>query len=75
MDAAQQSERGVLIRRALDLRGALKLGIHITMDDVRADEFYTMLIIEDERDKFDREKTNPNGEQQPTRTRGDGRGR
>jgi hypothetical protein len=27
----------------LDLRAALKLGIHLGLDDIRADEFYAML--------------------------------
>jgi len=45
----------------LDLRAALKLGIHLGLDDIRADEFYAMLILEDEREKLDREQLNPNG--------------
>lgn len=61
LDAAQQSEKGFLLRRALDLRAALKLGVHITLDEIRADEFYAMLIVEEERDKFDNEKAHPNG--------------
>jgi len=56
LDAAQTSEGGLLIRRALDLRAALNLGIHIGLDDIRADEFYTMLILEDERDQLERER-------------------
>ena len=31
------------------------------LDDIRADEFYAMLILEDEREKLDREQLNPNG--------------
>jgi hypothetical protein len=58
---AQSSEAGLLIRRALDLRAALKLGIHLGLDDIRADEFYAMLILEDEREKLDREQLNPHG--------------
>jgi len=42
--------------RTLDLRAALKLGIHLGLDDMRADEFYAMLILEDEREKLDREQ-------------------
>ena len=53
----------MLIRRALDLRAALNLGITLGLDDVRADEFYTMLILDDERDLLDRERTNTNGKQ------------
>jgi hypothetical protein len=47
----------LLIRRALDLRAALNLGIHIGLDDIRADEFYAMLILDEERDQLDRERT------------------
>ena len=49
------------IRRALELRGALNLGVHIGLDDVRADEFYTMLILEEERDQLERERKNTHG--------------
>jgi hypothetical protein len=61
LDAAQSSETGLLIRRALDLRAALKLGVHLSLDDIRADEFYAMLILEDEREKLDREQLNSHG--------------
>jgi len=47
----------LLIRRALDLRAALKLGVPIGLDEIRADEFYAMLILEDERDQLDRQRT------------------
>ena len=55
LDGAQSSGAGLLIRRALDLRAALKLGIHLGLDDIRADEFCAMLILEDERDRPERE--------------------
>jgi len=61
LDAAQTSEAGVLIRRALDLRAALNLGIHIGLDDIRTDEFYTMLILDDERDRLERERIHSHG--------------
>src|ERR1039457_5802430 len=54
LDAVQCAEKGLLIRRALDLMGALKLGVHIGLDEIRADEFCAMLIIAEERDQFDR---------------------
>ena len=50
------ARRRVLIRRALDLMGALKLGVHIALDEIRADEFCAMLIIAEERDLLEREK-------------------
>ena len=56
LDAAQASEKGLLIRRALDLMAALKLGVRISLDDVKADEFQVMLIVAEERDLLEREK-------------------
>ena len=35
---------------------ALKLGVRISLDDIRADELAAMLIIAEERDLLDREK-------------------
>ena len=61
LDAAQGSQAGLLIRRALDLRAALNLGIHIGLDDVRADEFYAMLILDEERDQLERERRSTHG--------------
>lgn len=45
-----------MIRRALDLMAALKLGMRISLDDSGADEFQAMLIIAEERDLLEREK-------------------
>ena len=56
LDAAQSSETGLLIRRALDLRAALKLGVKISLDEIRADEFHAMLILEEEKEQLDRER-------------------
>jgi hypothetical protein len=58
LDAAQSSETGLLIRRALDLRAALKLGVRISLEEIRADEFYAMLILEEEKEQLDRERVN-----------------
>jgi hypothetical protein len=55
-DAAQSSEKGLLIRRALELMGALKLGFSISLEEINADEFQAMMIITEERDAFEREK-------------------
>ncbi len=57
LDAAHCAEKGLLIRRALDLMGALRLGVHIGLDEIRADEFCAMLIISEERDLLDRDKS------------------
>ena len=56
LDAAQTSESGQLIRRALDLRAALDLGIRIGLDEIRADEFSAMLIIAEEKDLLELER-------------------
>ena len=58
LDAAQSSETGLLIRRALDLRAALKLGVKISLDEIRADEFHAMLILEEEKEQLNRERVN-----------------
>ena len=55
LDAAQHSEAGLLIRRALDLRAALKLGVKVGLDEICADEFYALLVLDEERDRLDRE--------------------
>ncbi len=57
LDAAQSSEPGQLIRRALDLHAAMKLGVGVSLDEIAADEFYTMMLIEEERDRLEREQT------------------
>lgn len=51
---------GAASRSATDLRAALKLNIHVTLDDIRADEFYAMLTLEDEREKLDHEQEGKN---------------
>ena len=43
MDAAQHSEAGQLLRRALDLRAAIKMEIMLGLDEIAADEFYATL--------------------------------
>jgi len=45
-----------LLRRALDLRAALKLGIRITLDEIRADELHAMLTIDEEETAFARQQ-------------------
>ena len=53
-----------MLRRAIDLRAAIKLGLHVTLDDIRADELSAMLLIEDEQAKWEQERAR-NG-RQPT---------
>jgi len=63
LDAAQSSEAGMLLRRAIDLRAALKLGVRIGLDEIRADEFRALLMLAEERDTLDREQLNQHGRQ------------
>lgn len=44
------------MRRALDLRAALKLGIRVSLDKIPADEFYAMLTLEEQQDERERER-------------------
>ena len=57
LDALQCAEKGMLIRRALDLMSALNLPVRIGLDEIRADEFFAMLVITEERDLLEREKS------------------
>lgn len=61
LDAAQSSEAGLLLRQAIDIRAALKLGIAISLEDIRADEFRALSVLEEERDRLEREQMNPHG--------------
>ena len=56
LDAAQYSEAGQLLRRALDLRAAIKMGIVLGLDEIAADEFYAMLAIEEAQDQYEKER-------------------
>lgn len=56
LDAAQSSEAGMLLRRALDLRTALRLGVHLDLNAIRVDEFHAMLLLEEEMDRSDLER-------------------
>jgi hypothetical protein len=56
LDAAQLSDTGQLLRRALDLRSALSMGIRIGLDEIDADEFFALQVVEQERDTYEREQ-------------------
>ncbi|MCW5982426.1 MAG: hypothetical protein KIT09_30345 [Bryobacteraceae bacterium] len=56
LDSAQHSPAGMLIGRAVDLRTALKLGIYIPLNEIRAGEFFAMQILEQEVDQMDRDR-------------------
>ena len=55
LDAAQHSEAGQLLRRALDLRAALRLGVSLSLDEIAADEFCAMLAIEEAQNHYEKE--------------------
>jgi hypothetical protein len=61
LDAAQSSEPGQLQRRALDLRAALKLGVRLSLDEITADEFHAVLIIEEEQARLEEERAKRHG--------------
>lgn len=56
LDAAQLSDTGQLLRRALDLRSALSMGIRIGLDEIDADELFVMQVVEQERNAYDGER-------------------
>lgn len=57
LEQAQNTALGLLLQRAIDTRNALKLGIRFGLDDIPADEYYAMVIFEQEQEKYEREKT------------------
>jgi len=61
LDAAQHSGAGQLLRRALDLRAVLRIGISLSLYEIAADELFAMLIIEQEQDRLEREQVQPHG--------------
>jgi hypothetical protein len=56
LDAASVSERGLVIRSALELMALIKIGVHISLDEINADEAQAMLIIAEEREMLERER-------------------
>ena len=57
-NALQNTFNGQLLQRALNKLSAIKMGVTLTLDDILAEEMYTMSLIEEERDKLDREPGN-----------------
>ncbi len=56
LDEAEQSEPGLLLRRVLDIRAASRMGVHVGLEDVSMDELQAMLILDEERDRVQRER-------------------
>ena len=63
LDASEQSEAGQLLRQELDLRTAFNIGVSLSLDVITANEFFSMLIIEEEQDRLGREQAPRNGQQ------------
>jgi hypothetical protein len=51
------TDAGKLLRRALDLRSAPSMGVGIGLDEIDADEFFAMQVVEQECDAYDQERT------------------
>jgi len=56
LQEAETSPEGLLLKRALDLRAALKLGFRVGLDEVPADEFYALTLLEDEQARYEEEQ-------------------
>jgi hypothetical protein len=56
LDNALSSSTGQLVQRAWDLRSMRNVGLQITLDDIRADELYALLTIEEEQSKLEKER-------------------
>ena len=55
LDGAANSEPGLLLQRALELEYALKAGVTVSLDEIAADEFWAMRVIQEERECRERE--------------------
>jgi hypothetical protein len=42
----------------LDIRAALKLGVRVGFDEIRADEFLGLVVLEEEQERCNRERLN-----------------
>lgn len=60
LEAAMDSHAGLLLQRAIDLEAALKLGFHLTLDGVTAEEFTALQILSNERERREAELNRPN---------------
>jgi len=55
-ESMQSSANGTLIARALRKEKTLQMGFNLTLQDIYADEFATMIVLEQERNRFESEK-------------------
>jgi hypothetical protein len=62
LDAAQASEAGILLRRAIEIRAALKAGLLVGLEEICADEFAAIQALEEAQAKFEQEKLEPPGQ-------------
>ena len=56
LEAAEAGAAGSLVRRAMDLKAVLNLGVPVAPEDFGADELFAILIIDEEREKWDEEQ-------------------
>ncbi|MDZ4796587.1 MAG: hypothetical protein SGI92_00385 [Bryobacteraceae bacterium] len=56
LDTCDASPAGNLLQRTIDLKLALQAGVHITLDEIGADELRALQIVDEERNRYDREK-------------------
>ena len=55
LDAAANSEPGLLLQRAVEMEYALKAGVTVSLEEIGADEFWAMRVIKEERECRERE--------------------
>lgn len=57
LDASEQSEEGQLLQRALEMQTALRLGLTVTLGEIKVDEFQALQVLEEERDRYEEERS------------------
>jgi hypothetical protein len=56
--AESSSESGRLFRRALDLMSLIDLGLSITLEEIKIDDMYAMMVIREEQKNLEEEREN-----------------
>ena len=56
LDIAKTSRNGLLLTRAVLLKTAMKAGVVMRWQDIPADEYQALMILEEEVEKYQREK-------------------
>jgi hypothetical protein len=55
IDGCEGTQAGQLLQRAVDLKCALKAGVEIGLGEIPEDEFRALLIVEQERERYEAE--------------------